>query len=194
MKYWITLLCSSALAFTACNKEDLKDDQANESLSAKASSNSFYVSEWEQVPSWQRTDSANFRVFYTERNTPELTSEVIANGVVVTYSKINTTDPDYKMFSKPIMLPFYFLPAGEKPINSFYWYDMSTPGITKVSYRIMNYKEDNPPMPSNISLPDFQFRYFIISQAYLDSKGVDANTVKYHYTYQQLVNFLGLHG
>ena len=194
MKHWIALICSSAMLITACNKKDIKDDATDEAVKARATVNGYYASEWEKVPSWQHTDSANFRVFYTERSTPELTSDVIANGVVMTYSKITTTNPDYMMFSKPIMLPFYFLPAGEKPINSFYWYDMSNPGVTKVSYRILNYKEDNPPMPSDISLPDFQFRYFIISKAYLDSKAVDANTVRHHYTYQQLLNLLGLHG
>src|SRR3954468_18881698 len=98
---WITLLCSSAILFTACNKEDINNDKADESLRAQASVNGYYASGWEQVPSWKRADSANFTVYYTERNTPELTRDVITNGLVVSYSKIKTTDPDYKMFSKP---------------------------------------------------------------------------------------------
>jgi hypothetical protein len=193
MKYWVTILCSSAMFFTACNKEDIRNGD-DEQVTAKAAVTGFYASGWEKFSSWNHTDSANFRVYSAERPTSELTTDVIASGVVVTYSKTATSDPRYMMFSKPIMLPFYFLPAGEKPINSFYWYDTNTAGVIKVSYRVLNYKEDNPPLPGDVTLPDFQFRYFIISKAYLDSKGLDAKTVKYHYTYQQLVNLLGLQG
>ncbi|MGZ5190086.1 MAG: hypothetical protein ACXWCZ_03645, partial [Flavisolibacter sp.] len=87
--------------------------------------------------------------------------------------------------------PFYFLPPGERPMNAFYWYDMNTPGMTTVAYQIRNSKEEMPAMGGGVTLPDFQFRYFVISKAYLDSKGVDAKTVKYHYTYQQLLALLG---
>lgn len=195
MKTWITLLCASAVLFASCTKQDLdtKNDD-DEKIQAKAADNSFYVSNWEQVKNWKYIDSAGFRVFYSTRETPQLTADVIENGVVVTYSKVNTSDPEYMMFSKPIMLPFYFLPPNERAANSFYWYDMDEPGMAKISYRIWNNKQENPSMPGSVALPDFQFRYFVISKAYLDSKGVDARTVKHFYTYQQLINFLGLHG
>jgi hypothetical protein len=198
MKKWITLFCGLAIFFTACNKQDIEAKSANDQTQLRAKTadeNSFYASDWESVSTWKYRDSARYRVFYAIRETPSLTTDVINNGLVVTYSKVISTNPDYIMFSKPIMLPFIFLPPGERPMaNTYYWFDTNTAGTITTSYSVMNNKEDNPEVGGGVMLPDFQFRYFVISPAYLASKGVDANTVKYHYTYQQLINFLGLKG
>jgi hypothetical protein len=188
------ILLSSLVLFFSCTKNDIVSENADGQLTVRphASDNSVYVSGWEKIPTWKYSDSGAYRIYYFNRETPQLTSEAINNGVVVTYAKVNTGDPEYKIFTKPMMLPFYFLPPGERPINAFYWYDMNTPGITKVAYQIRNTKEEIPAMGGGVSLPDFQFRYFVISKTFLDAKGLDVKTVKYHYSYQQLVNLLGL--
>jgi hypothetical protein len=194
MKKWCILLGSLSILLFSCTKNDLISENSDDhnTIRPQASDNSVYVSGWEKIPTWKYSDSAGYRIYYFNRETPQLTSEAINNGVVLTYSKVSTPDPEYQIFTKPIMLPFYFLPPHERPINAFYWYDMNTPGITKVAYQIRSSKQDMPEMGGGVSLPEFQFRYFIISKAYLDSKGVDAKTVRHHYTYQQLLSFLGM--
>lgn len=194
MKKCSTLLAFITVLFISCTKNDVVSDNLEDqkSLRPQASDNSYFVSGWEKIATWKYSDSAGYRTYYFHRETPQLTSDAIANGVVVTYSKVNSSDPDYKIFTRPIMLPFYFLPPGERPMNAFYWYDMNTPGLTKVGYQIKNSKEEMPQMGGNVTLQDFQFRYFVISKAFLDNKGVDAKTLKYHFTYQQLIDFLGV--
>ena len=169
-----------------------ENSEGDKTIRPQASDNSFYASGWEKVPTWKYSDSAGYRTYYFHRETPQLTTDAINNGVVVTYSKVNATDPEYQIFTRPIMLPFYFMPPGERPMNAFYWYDMNTAGLTKVGYQIKNTKDEMPEMGGGVSLPDFQFRYFVISKAFLDNKGLDAKTVKYYYTYQQLVSLLGV--
>src|SRR5215213_8651605 len=92
MKKWIPFLSGCTIIFTACNKQDLEIKTENDQtkIHASAAETTFYVSDWEQVSQWRSMDSANFRVFYSERSMPQLTSDVIANGVVVTYSKVAT--------------------------------------------------------------------------------------------------------
>jgi hypothetical protein len=198
MKKWTILFSSLAIIFTACSKQDIEGISTKDEtkLSAKAAAdNSFYASDWESVSNWQYRDSARYRVFYSTRETPSLTTDVINDGLVVSYSKVISSDPDYLMFSKPIMLPFVFLPRSERPMtNAYYWFDTNKAGTITTSYSVMDNKEENPAVGGGVTLPDFQFRYFVISPAYLSSKGVDAKTVKYHYTYQQLINLLGLKG
>ena len=194
MKKWCTLSAIVTILFTACSKNDVVSENSDDqkTIRAQASDNSFYASGWEKITTWKYSDSAGNRTYYFHRETQQLTSDAIANGVVVTYSKVNTSDPEYQIFTRPIMLPFYFLPPGERPMNAFYWYDMNTPGLTKVGYQIKITKVDMPQMGGNVTLPDFQFRYFVISKAFLDKKGVDAKTVKYYYTYQKLLTLLGV--
>lgn len=179
MKKCFTILCcTGAVLFTACKKEDVADNPHK----------NYYSSGWQQFSSWKNTDSAGYRVYYTDQVNKAITSDVINNGVVVTYSKLTTTDPEYLMFTKPVRLPFYFLPPQERAANSFYWYDINSEGRIRISYRIKT-KED---LSSASSLQNFQFSYFLIPKAFLDSKKLSVNEVKYHYTYRQLAALLGV--
>ena len=110
MKKWFTLILSITILFTVCTKNDIGSENPEEQKTIRtlASDNSVYVSGWEKISSWNYSDSGGYRTYYFNRETPQLTSDAIANGVVVTYSRVNSSDPDYQIFTRPIMLPFYF--------------------------------------------------------------------------------------
>jgi hypothetical protein len=194
MKKWITLWCTSAILFTACSKDDLQANQqenASTPVGIRSAENNYYASNWEQMKSWNHTDSSGYRLYYSEKINPELTSDVINGGVVMSYAKINMTDPNYTQFNNPSMMPFYFLPPWERPNLSFYWYEEADPGKLRVFYRTKS-KDDLPAFPEGKTMNDFQFRYFVITREFLDSHGLTPSDVKNHYTYQQLVNLLGV--
>ncbi|MER3471067.1 MAG: hypothetical protein C4330_06970 [Chitinophagaceae bacterium] len=111
---------------------------------------------------------------------------MINNGVVITYAKLNTTNPNYLMFNKPVSLPFYFLPPWERVANTFYWYDSNTPGSLKIAYRTGSKAEKLTGEEANL-----QFRYFVITKEFLTAHDLDAATVKQNYTYQQIINLIG---
>lgn len=193
MKTGIITLAISAILFTSCSKENLDVQSTNNttqklSASEQISSNGTYVSDWSQMGGWQHYDSAGFRIFYNQQSVPALTADVISNGVVATYAKLNApSDPKYMYFTKPIMLPFYFLPPEERPANTFYWFDTNTPGTIRIGYRTTSRDETLSGQEGNL-----QFRYFVIPKEFLAAHNLDAATVKYHYTYQQLISLLGV--
>jgi hypothetical protein len=195
MKQLIGFLMVGFFLLASCEKKEAGIDTTDKALASpgqedQSLNNGFYVSGWEQYASWNHTDSAGFQIMHTTRETPALTNEVIETGVVLTYSKISLTDPDYMMFKKPVMLPFYFLPPAERPIpNTYYWYDINTPGKIKVSYSALSKNEQ---LPAGAALNQFQFRYFVIAPAFLKAHGLTASQVKHHYTYQQLIGLLGV--
>lgn len=189
MKPWITLL-SLIFIFSSCTKEQLSKSTEPQSLaaSAKSTQQGSYVSDWSTYSGWTKTDAAGYSIFSVKTEVPQITQDVVDNGLVLIYAKVNTNDPDYQRFTMPVMLPFYFLPPSERPMpETFYFFDTTMPGLIKISYKVNFTKEENPPTGGGTSLGDFQFQYVVFTPQFLSDRGLDKTKVRNYYTYDQVM-------
>lgn len=191
MKQWITLLAVTTL-FTACSKQDLQEDQLQEentsnSTVLRSTQEGAYVSGWEQYSNWTKTDEGNTSVFTMNRKT----SEVAAagnGGLVLGYAKVASNNPLYLHLTKPNMLPFYYLPQAEKPRPETYYFSEVVSGDNIVlHYRMPFTKAGTATLPGGASLQDLQFQHVLLSKTFLESRGLNAQTVQHYYTYEQVM-------
>lgn len=195
MKQWITLMAATAI-FTACSKQDLQDETmqqniANQPSAMRSAQQGAYVSAWEQYSDWIKTDEGTTSKFVLMRKTPEINAGVTNGGLVLSYAKVATNAPDYAPFTTPNMLPFYYLPASERPYpQTHYFSDVSSEGNIAISYRIPFTKQGTPAIGGGASLQSFQFQHVVLTKAFLDSRGLDAQTVRNYYTYNQVMNLV----
>lgn len=191
MKQWITLLAATAV-FTACSKQDLREDQLQQENTARSTSlrstqEGAYVSGWEQFTNWVKTSDGSVSVFTTTRKATEV-SAAAGGGLVLGYAKVNTTNPLYLHLTKPTMLPFYYLPEAERPHPETYYFSEVVNGENIVlSYRSPFTKADMPTLPGGASLQDLQFQHVVLTKKFLDDRGLTAHTVQYYYTYDQVM-------
>lgn len=194
MKQWITLLTATAI-FVSCSKENLNEDLQREkeppSVAIPSSSTGNYMTDWETYGNWAKSDQGNVTVFTVQRKSDEVTSSVTNGGLVLTYAKLATTNPLYVSFNNPKMLPFYFLPESERPLpQTFYFTSSVSNGLITISYRVPYTKESSPAMAGDASLQNMQFQHIILPVEFLQSRGLNANTVRNNYTYNQVMNLL----
>jgi len=130
-------------------------------------------------------------VFTVQRKSDEVTTSVTNGGLVLTYAKLATNNPLYTSFNNPKMLPFYFLPESERPLpQTFYFTTSVSNGVITIDYRVPYTKESLPAMAGNASLQAIQFQHIILPVEFLQSRGLNANTVRNNYTYEQVLNLL----
>lgn len=202
MKQWITFGISALVLLASCDKRDTLDTTSeplvasaaagNASVSARAtaSSDGIYASDWMQSASWNSYDSLNFRIFYTEEGAPQISNDILANGVVVTFGRVSLSAPEYQQFNNPTMLPFYFVGTNGRPQkNSFYFYDHPSEGTARISYST---QATDGSMPAGTSLGQFQFRYFVITSSFLSQHNLTEEMIRSNYTYNQLMELAGI--
>ena len=196
MKQWITLVAAAAI-FASCTKENLKEESIEQSAGrAKASAlrvaqDGAFVSDWEQYANWERTDEGDFSTFSINRKTPEVTSGVTNGGLVLSYGKFSSNEAAYAPFSNPKMMPFYFMPEAERPrANTHYFAHSSSNADISVAYRVPATKEELPAMGGGASLPAMKFQYVVMDKNFLSRHGLDAETVRNTYTYEQVMALL----
>jgi hypothetical protein len=195
MKQWITLVAATAL-FSACTKQDLRESNtsiANTSTSPTVTTqDGAFVSAWEQCGNWVKTTEGNASKFKLSRQTPEVSRAVVNGGVVMTYAKYANAVGSYADFVNPTLLPFYFLPPAERPNTHMnYFSDASTEGNVAVEYAVPLTAETLPLMGSGATLKDMQFQYIALTKKFLESRGLDAQTVKNNYSYKQVMALVG---
>ena len=199
MKQWITLAVATAI-FASCTKQDLQQETLQQEKAHQAQAQTAalrqaqggaYISDWEQYSIWSKTDEGNMSKFIMMRKTPEINSGVTNGGLVLSYSKVATTDPVYARFTSPNMMPFYFLPEAERPRpETFYFTDASSDGNLTITYQVPFTKNDLPAMGGGASLGAMQFQYVVLTKAFLDANNLSAETVRNYYTYDQVMNLL----
>jgi len=195
MKKWITLLAVSAMV-TACSKQELSNntlqDESQRSSAMRSSQEGAYVSEWEQYNDWSKTNEGDKSRFSVVRKTPEINAGITNGGLVLTYAKVAVTDPRYASFANPTLMPFYYLPDAERPYPyTYYFSDAVSEGNVIITYSVPFTKEAMPLMGGGASLQSFQFQYVVLTGAFLDSRGLDPQTVRNYYTYDQVMNLVG---
>ena len=194
MKQWITLAVATAL-FTSCTKQDLQQEKAHQAQAQTAAlrqaQEGAYISEWEQYTIWSKTDEGDKSKFTMRRRTPEINSGVTNGGLVLSYARIATTNPDYARFNSPNMMPFYFLPEAERPRpETYYFSNANSEGNILITYQVPFTKHDLPPMGGGASLQAMQFQYVVLTKAFLDANNLSAGTVQNYYTYDQVMNLV----
>lgn len=194
MKQWITLVLATAV-FTSCSKESLQEEDAQTdkevaSAAMRLSEAGSYVSGWENYSTWERSEQGDVTIFTYQRKTAE-TAVATNNGLVLTYAKVASADPLYSSFNSPKMLPFYFLPEGERPRpQTYYFTTVVVDGNISLIYRAPFTKQAMPTLGGGASLQNVQFQHVVLSSEFLQSKGLTASTVRNNYTYQQVMNLI----
>ena len=188
MKTWSsTIAISFAIILTACSKE--KDILAeNTRTISTASKTNTIVSNWESGYSWSQMDSSGYQVYFHDRVSPELTSDILNGGAVLVWAK-NVKADNGNLITKPMRLPFHVLPEFGRPAYDNYWYYTATAGNLKMEFRSNKYRFSTDAVP----VPDasVQSRYFFIPESELDKWGYDANSIT-HLTYEELVDLAGV--
>lgn len=190
MKLWILPLLGIC-ALASCSKDDTisNDKTMIDDQPVHATATGVSISGWEQNASWEHYDSSDYRIYYMDRSTPDLSQDLLSNGLVLVYARVNATDPQYARFAQPNPLGFYFVPPNARPVkNAFYFYDRDQAGNIRVSYST---KALDGSMPGGVTLSQFQFQYILIPQSYLQSQHLTADDIRSHYTYDQLIALLG---
>ena len=195
MKQCVTLFIVTALLFS-CAKQDLQQEEDNlNSASAKKNNpglqNGAYASDWEQYNNWTKKDEDGYSTYSVTKKVSELTPSIVEGGLVLTYAKVATSDAGYQQFTKPGLVPFYYLPPSERPAAGVYYFsdNTSTEQMT-VSYRTQSSKAELPAMGGGVALKDFKFQYVVFTREFLDSRGLDKNTIRNYYTYEQVMNLM----
>lgn len=185
MKQWFwTWMITAGLLSCSSNKAEL-----DEIVTTLSVSDEIVATDWEQYTSWQVSDSANFDIHFTTRPLPALTQDVINRATVITYSKVTTNHIDFLRFNNPISLDYYFVPSNAKPIpGHFHWYGVHSSGKIRVSFSIL----DNTPLPGDIPLTQYWFRHIVIPPHILQSMGLTIDNLKSKYSYEQVIQLLGI--
>ncbi len=192
-----TTVLSTAILFTACTKDDVGYDDLTTSVNASGDgqgsgpstgSSTAYASSWESSASWSSTDSSNFRIFSFNRSLPNITSDVMANGVVMVWAKNLPMDPSFNNADKPMMMPFYLFPDNERPKYVEYYYNSINVGNITVKYRTNNHDMING---NGSPSQKIEYRYFVITPDVLAKKGMTQAQVS-QMNYQQLVTAFGV--
>ena len=180
---WILLMAG---AFASCSKQEAEVEGTVNSL---AVNDEVFDSGWEQYPNWQKSDSSGFQIYFTNRQIPAITQDVLDKATMISFSKVATSIPEYSRFTEPIHLDYYFFPPNTKPIpGHFHWYDVHTRGNVRISFSML----ENTPFPAGLSPDKFWFRHIVIPPHILQSMGLTADKIKYEYNYNQLVDLLGI--
>jgi len=195
MKQWITLLAVAAF-LTACSKQNLKENNttnANIDQTASATTqDGAFVSAWEQSTNWTKTNEGSVSRFKLSRQTPEVGRGALNGGVVMTYAKYANATGSYADFVNPTLMPFYFLPPAERPNTHMnYFSDATAEGNVSVEYAVPLTEGSLPLMGNGATLKDMQFQYVVMTKKFLDSRGLDAQTVKNNYSYKQVMALVG---
>jgi hypothetical protein len=187
-----TAILFSSILFASCSKDkSISNTNPDTPIRATAAINKFnYISEWESGYSWTTSDSAGYKIYAHERNTPQLTSDIINNGAVLIWSK-NFIDDNGQRITKPQLLPFHVLPALGRPAYDNFWYYMLNDSRITMKYRTNKYQyaggDTYIPLPDT----DVQFRYFLLSASDLSGAGYDQNTIR-QLSYDQLADKFGV--
>lgn len=195
MKQWITLATATVI-FTSCTKQNLQEEnllqeKQTSGSALRVSKTGAYVSNWEQFSEWQKADEGSISMFIVKRKTPEVTSDVTNGGLVLSYAKTATSNPNYILFTSPVQMPFYFLPESERPYPYHYHFsDGSSEGLITIVYRTPLTKATLPAMGGGASLPAMQFQFVVITRAFLEANGLTAEAVRNNYTYEQVMNLV----
>jgi hypothetical protein len=192
MKQWITLLAAPAL-LVACTKQNLQEEtipeqKADRTSVMRSAVDGAFVSDWEQYSAWTKSNETNATIFSMTRKTPEITSGVTNGGLVLGYAKLNTNNSLYYHLSKPTMLPFYYLPQAEKPYpETYYFSETSNDGNVVIRYRMPFTKADAATLPGGANLQDIQFQHVVLTAQFLQSRGLNPQTVQNNFTYEQVM-------
>lgn len=192
-----TTVLSTAILFAACSKDDVGYEDMTTSVNASGGgegsgpstgSATAFASSWESSASWSSTDSSNFRIFSFNRSLPNITPDVMANGVVMVWAKNLPMDASFTNADKPMMMPFYLFPDNERPKYVEYYYNSINVGNISVKYRTNNQEMINS---SGSPSHKIEYRYFVITPDVLAKKGVTQAQVS-QMNYQQLVTAFGV--
>jgi hypothetical protein len=144
--------------FSACSKKDQVFGRQG------ANRDGVYSSAWEEVSNWKSSDSAGWHAYSFTRTTPQLTPDVIGQGVVLAFLRTNGANARDARSFKAVSLPFYFLPTSEKDPVLFYDYDAEKAGTIQVRCRLQAAVE-----APQATAPGLQFRYFILTKDFLQN-------------------------
>lgn len=187
MKTWMYALAFAAVSCcTGCSKDALEYDEISTSGNVDG-----YISNWEGGYTWARQDSADYIVFSHDKSLPQLTGDILRDGMALVAIKNVPYKPD-SLQTQPRVAPFSVIPYYGveigKPAYDQHWYTIPREGGITIKYRSNRHIFTNEP----VIPPDerVEARYFLLTAADLQSIGHTKISIQ-GLTYEDLVALLG---
>jgi hypothetical protein len=178
MKRGIYTSVSALFLFTACRKEEMAVSLT------PPQSNQVFVSSWEPVVAskWKSIPSDGTATYAYTRETPQLTSGVMSDGLVAVYTK-GYSAGDMSL-NKPMSLPFLFYTSEQQAVP-YSW------EIVKGDRRIdVQVKMAIPQQEQFMNgQADVQFRYIVVPRDFILKNNLTTAEMS-KLTYQQLSELL----
>jgi hypothetical protein len=179
MKPGIFTLVTVLFLFSACRKSEMAASVA------VPQEDKVYVSNWENIgeTNWQTAHNSDGTVSYTyKRETPQLNSGVMSDGLVAVYTKGYSFNE--VSMGKPLGLPFLFY-TNEHQTVPFSWEMAKSKGMIDVMVK-MPVVDESQFLQGQTGV---QFRYIIIPREFLLKNNLTPVAVS-KMTYQQLSELL----
>jgi hypothetical protein len=145
-----------------------------------------YVSEWESNNTWLENKGPSDKVFYTERQFPQLSKSVLENSVVLVFTK------GYEFMvsnqkSKPLPLPCMLFTASDDLSQPCKWNVNKKSGMIEIGLILPSLLENT--FQQNQS--ELAFRYFIIQENFLKQHKLSRSAIQ-NMSYQQVIQIVNV--
>jgi hypothetical protein len=156
-----TMAATLTLLITACTKQQSEQLTENSRSRAAAAEPSTFISGWETVSNWSTQDSGRFKVWIANRNTPELTDDVMRTGAVLVYVR-NYNDLNGNAVVTAARVPFALYPDHDiqRPAYHEQWYYTAAVSNIRFQYRTDKHQYVQGPVTGPGS--SVQYRVFVI--------------------------------
>ena len=171
----------SILFFTIIQKDNLRSGYLSTSISSN-----IYISQWENNKYWNTGTEEDQKGYYLKRSIPQLTEDVLNNGVVMVFTK-GYSFTESNLQEKPLQMPFYFFPSNGSPNGACKWLIIKTLGEIELGIKMP--EEVEPSFKQ--SQMNVQLRYFLFEEAFLKKHKLSKKVLQ-NMSYQQVVNLLDI--
>jgi hypothetical protein len=143
-----------------------------------------FSSDWESPSSWNTKYEGDLAAYYFERQTPELSKNSLAGGIVAVFAR-GIKDDVYNAHNKPLSLPFYLFPVHDN-VNGLIEYRYAT--MEGKVQMVIQMQKDMEKL-FNDQRNNIQFRYFFLPDDLLKQHKISKEQAK-QLTYNKILEIL----
>ncbi|HEX6333662.1 MAG TPA: hypothetical protein VFZ78_05520 [Flavisolibacter sp.] len=201
MKHTFILIASAAILASCTKDHELLPDEtpvaaaeiSTAEIAYPPQSKGLWISDWENVSNWSKRMVDDGVVFYTDRATEQVSSEILNDGVVLVFARdamgVNTGSFPFSQGAvmEPVKLPFQFALSPVIKDEYFSWFSEPMHKTIRLSY-LTDEEATQIPDPSVASM---QFRYIVIGRDIMDKLRFTPDQVR-QMDYKQLSLALAL--
>lgn len=144
-----------------------------------------YSSEWESVSAWQVTEGKGTLLASYTRQLPQVTSDLLKEGVILLFAKGYDFEGISKAEEKPIGLPFYMALASELVPHPYAW----SYGVEEGKVEVGVHMHQDLKKGFDASASDIRLRFFVLPSAFLQQHKLTPMAAR-KLSYSQLVALL----